>query len=208
MVSVFNDSRVTTPWRARSCCVTAATHFVDSWARAFRRAVARLEPSRSISVPDQRPPAFGRRRRQAARSKRRDLHPPELGLPARRARAGEGAQRVKRVVGDQPVPDQIPERVDGLGGEAAAGGLEDRREERRAALAQAVEDGDLARGEIVIAVRLTCPTSPCFVSIRLRRLPSAPAAAAAADDRRDTARCGRRARRAARRRPRRLLPPR
>jgi len=51
---------------------------------------------------------------------------------------------MKRVVGDQPTPDQVPQRLDGLGREAAADGVVERREERRAMGAEVVDDCGLA----------------------------------------------------------------
>jgi len=51
---------------------------------------------------------------------------------------------VKRVVGDQTVPDEIPERVDGLCRIAGADRGVQRFEKRRAALAQVVDDGGFA----------------------------------------------------------------
>ena len=93
---------------------------------------------------DQRPSADGgatRRLRKRAAARRR------LARPAL-VRARERAQRVERVVGDRALPHQIPQRVDGLAREAAAGRLVQRGEERRAVLAEVIDDGLLARLEV------------------------------------------------------------
>ena len=52
---------------------------------------------------------------------------------------------MQRVVGDEPAPHQIPQRVHGLAGKSAAGALVNRGEERRAVAAQVVEDLARAR---------------------------------------------------------------
>ena len=101
-------------------------------ASAALAASAAVGCSRRDRSRHQRPSAFGRRRRQAPRSERRDAGAtPRVAAP-RRARARERAQRVKRVVGDQPLPDQVPQRVDRFAGIAAADRLVQRPEERRA----------------------------------------------------------------------------
>ena len=65
-----------------------------------------------------------------------------LAADARRRRPRERAQRVEGVVGDEALPDEIPERVDGLAGIAAAGRLVERREERRARATSAGASSD------------------------------------------------------------------
>ena len=91
---------------------------------------------RGRSGSHERPPSFGRRRRQAPRSERAGLVTPAPGSSgrtvARRARAGERAQRMERVVGHEPLPGEIPQRVDGLRRIAAAGRFVQRTEKRRA----------------------------------------------------------------------------
>ena len=146
--SAATASRVTTPWRASSCCASAAAHLVVSRARPL----AAIVPLRALALRRgtsvQRPSADGGARR-------RDRNGADLGLaalhaPPRRARAGERAQRVKRVVGDQPLPDQVPQRVDRLRRVAAADRVVQRPEERRAAVAQQLEDRRLAFREVVV----------------------------------------------------------
>ena len=211
MFSVTTASRVTTPWRARSCCVIAARP--SSWHRVLR---ARRRLVRGVAA-DQHPPPFGRRRREAARAERSRRHGTPPPAP-RRAAARERAQRVKGIVGDEPAPHEIPQRRHGLAGIAAADRLVQRSEEGRTTGAQRVEDGELA------FERSVCPAEaghhaswsqdPRSTERRACRSwrpassgPAAAAATIAADDPRDTARCGRRDRRAARRRPTRLRPP-
>ena len=147
--SAATASRVTTPCRASSCWVTAAAHFVvvACSREPFRRAPSLADGLARLRPWHQRPPSLGRRRREPPRSKRRDRRLPAFHPPPRRARARERAQRVKRVVGDQSLPDQVPQRVDGFGGIAAADRLVERTEERRAAIARAVEDR-VSRSEI------------------------------------------------------------
>ena len=178
---LLRDARRPTAWR-RGCGLRAA-----ACGRAGRS-------RRRTSV--HRPSADGGARR-------RDRNAGASGAPARRrarrARARERAQRVERVVGDEPLPDEIPERVDGFGRDSRRRPRRGAAEERRAVRAQVVED----RGFAFASRRRPAPPAPRPSDVATavgRRLA---AAAAAADDRRDTARCGRRARRAARRRPRR-----
>jgi hypothetical protein len=147
---MFSDSRVSTP-----CAPAAAAsgprpiswnHGRDAFGERGRSLLALCAP---ISSPDQRPPAFRRRWREAARTEGRDISPAEEpGSSPRHARARKGAQRVERVVGHQAAPHEIPQRIDRLRGEASAGSLEDRREKRRAAIAKIFEDRDVAVREI------------------------------------------------------------
>ncbi len=65
---------------------------------------------------------------------------------------------MKRVVGDRSLPDQVPQRVHRLSWISGADGLVQRAEERRAAVAQHLEDRGLAFGEI-IRVRLKPDTT-------------------------------------------------
>ena len=106
-------------------------------------------------------------------------------------RARERAQRVEGVVGDQTVPDQVPQRVDRFGRDS-------RRRPRREAGRRTTRrcDAQVFDESSRFAIR--------ELAISLRADADVVAAAAAADDRRGTARRGRRVRRAARRRPRRL----
>src|SRR2546426_6529208 len=99
----------------------------------------------------ERPAAFGRRRGETARAKGGGLGGAPRLAP-RGAAARERAQRVKRVVGDEPLPDEIPECVDGLAGIAAANRVMQGTEERRAARAEAVENCELAFGEVRLPV--------------------------------------------------------
>ena len=112
----------------------------------------------------QRPSPFGRRRHQAPRSKRAAPRVPPRALRRRRI----GAQRVQRVVGQQASPHQIPDRIDCLLREAAADGVVQRSEERRAR--------DDSRCATIAASR---PVSP---SLRLP-IERHPAAAASSGDR-------------------------
>src|SRR5439155_25372237 len=93
--------------------------------------IADREPLEAAEV---RGPAGGSASRDAATTR-----------PAHRR--DERADRVERVVRRLARPHQIPERVTELRGEAAAGGGEELREERRAAgcedLAQAIVDGSV-----------------------------------------------------------------
>ena len=131
------------------CRVACATS--ESLGRRSRRRGADLHVRRAR---DQRPPSLRRRRRQPPRAERGRGRP--LTAPPRDARACEGAQRVKRVVGDRSLPDEIPQGVDGFGRVAAAHGLVQRSEERRAVGLEILEDRGFAIGELT--VRLKRPT--------------------------------------------------
>ena len=59
--------------------------------------------------------------------------------------AREGAHGVQAVVGDEPGPDERPERVDRLARIAAAGGVVQLGKERRTARLEVIDDRSLAR---------------------------------------------------------------
>ena len=62
-------------------------------------------------------------------------------------RRRERAERGERVVGDDALPHEIPQRGDGVTCEATAAAFVHRREEAGAMRAQHVDDTRLARGE-------------------------------------------------------------
>src|SRR5207253_2397400 len=86
-----------------------------------------------------------------------------MALAPRAARARERPQRVKRVVGDGARPHEIPERIDGLRGIAAADRLVKWREERRAVRAQEVHNRALAIGQVRLKADIA------IVALPLRR---------------------------------------
>ena len=106
--------------------------------RERRRPRGGRRPFRASTRPTSGPrPTAGTRRRERKRCGPR--------LAPRSLRAGDvGAQRMQRVVGHQPLPHQVPQRVDRLLREAAAGRLVQRPEERGAALVQPGQDARLA----------------------------------------------------------------
>jgi hypothetical protein len=63
-------------------------------------------------------------------------------------RARQRAQGVERVVRDRALPHETPQRIDGLTRESASPRLVQRGEERRAVIAQVIDDGHLARFEV------------------------------------------------------------
>src|SRR5205823_5033242 len=123
----------------RSCFVLVATG-AGKASRSFYR--------------NERPPSLGRRGSETPRAERRDVGPPRrLVAPPRRVRARERAQRVKRVVGDEPAPHERPQRVDRFRGIAAADRVVQRTEKRRAAIAKRLENRELARVRITVRLR-------------------------------------------------------
>ena len=103
------------PCRLSSCRAIPVAHSVDE---------GRCADSRR----DQRPAALRCRRCRAARTERS-----RLTIASRAGRGGgERADSVEGVVGDDPGPDEIPERVDDVLREAAAAGGVDGGEERGA----------------------------------------------------------------------------
>src|SRR5262249_31725321 len=84
---------------------------------------------------------------------------------ARRACLGEGAQRMKRVVGNETAPRQVPQRSDGLCRVAATRGVMERAEKRRAVRAKTIEDRGLAGIELV---HLKVDTTYTGRSVRLQ----------------------------------------
>ena len=73
------------------------------------------------------------------------------------------AQRVQRVVGQQALPHQIPNRVDRLLRKAAAGRFVQRPEERRAVAMQVRDDRGFAPGQslVALAVRAHAAAAAC-----------------------------------------------
>ena len=77
----------------------------------------------------QRPSSFSRRRSEPSRAKGRRVGPGPFDPAASHAGARERPQRVKGVVGDEPLPDEIPQRLHRFGRIAAAECLVERSEE-------------------------------------------------------------------------------
>ena len=97
------------------------------------------------SLADGRPSPFARLRREPPGSK--NWHARSPMTPRRDMRARVDAKRVKRVVGDQSFPDQLPDRVESLAWIAAANGVMQRPEKRGAASLQVLQN---RRGAIFV----------------------------------------------------------